>query len=147
MSSDGGDGNVLPFPAQDNWNASVDYEADPKVVETRPAPNPEEVFFTHMCNFAQIGLAISRNKNKDYAGNGDPFANFRNSEAVGVSPPRGMLVRMMDKMARLSNLITRPPAIANESMIDTCVDLAMYALILATYVKMHPEASDGQGTT
>jgi hypothetical protein len=128
------DSNVVSFPTPIDPIEDAIFEEKPK------KPSDEEQFFTLLYQFAQIGLATARAKNKDYAGNGDPFANFRNSEAVGVSTARGMLVRMMDKVARISNLITRPPAVANESLLDTCVDLAMYALILAAYIKMHPEA-------
>jgi hypothetical protein len=54
-----------------------------------------------------------------------------------VSTPRGMLVRMQDKMQRMSNLIDRPPAVVSESIEDTCMDLGMYAFIMATYFRMH----------
>lgn len=135
--------DILGFPHGDRPGDTYDppqTEVNPNLIERKPTS--EEMFFAHLYNFAQMGLAIARNKNTDYAGNGDPFQNFRGSEAVGVSTPRGMLVRMMDKVARVSNLITRPPAVANESLIDTCVDLAMYALILATYIKMHPNEDE-----
>lgn len=114
---------------------------NPNVVDP-PKLTPEEEFHALLCNLAQIGLAIAKNKNADYAGNGDPFANFRTSESVGVSVPRGILVRMMDKLSRVSNLITRPPAVANESLMDTCIDLSNYALILAAYFKTHPNSAE-----
>lgn len=139
MAADGGDGIVIQFPTQ----TPIEDDLYPQDL---PAPmNKTEQFFSHLHHLAQIGLAIATNKNQDYAGNGDPFANFRASEVAGVGIERAMLVRMMDKISRISNLIQRPPAVVNESLVDTCIDLSNYSLILATYFKMHPEAADDRG--
>ena len=46
-------------------------------------------------------------KNKDYAENDSPFKNFRMSEQVGVDPARAILVRISDKLSRISNLLDR----------------------------------------
>ena len=72
------------------------------------------------------------NKNAGYAGasNPDPWANFRLSDAFGVSPVDGVLVRMSDKYIRIQNL--RKDATnerVGESLMDTLRDLAAYALI------------------
>lgn len=71
-------------------------------------------------------------KNAGYAGatNPDPWANFRLSEAFGISPFDGVLVRMSDKYIRVTNL--RSDASneqVGESIWDTLFDLAAYALI------------------
>jgi len=48
-------------------------------------------------------LALVEKKNADYSGASlDPFKNIRNAGFVGVSVERGVLVRMMDKMGRIS---------------------------------------------
>lgn len=71
-------------------------------------------------------------KNAGYAGadNPDPWANFRLSQAFGVSPFDGVLVRLSDKWSRIQSLRRNP---ANdrigESILDTLRDLAAYALI------------------
>jgi hypothetical protein len=122
--ADGGDGTVIPFPSQ---------EPEP----IRYEPTVEDEFFAHLGALCRKGLHTAKAKNADYAGNGDPFANFRACEQIGVSTPRGMLVRMQDKMQRMSNLIDRPPAVVSESIEDTCMDLGMYAFIMATYFRMH----------
>jgi hypothetical protein len=75
---------------------------------------------------------LHMNKNAGYAGadNPDPWANFRMSEAFGVSALDGCLVRMSDKYIRVTNL--RRDATndrVNESIIDTLRDLSAYALI------------------
>lgn len=85
-------------------------------------------------NYA-LGLMTITDKNHDYSGaTVDPFRNFRYSAAVAnVSVEQGFLVRMADKMARLGNLCINPARVENEAFEDTCVDLANYANLLATY--------------
>jgi hypothetical protein len=51
-------------------------------------------------------LSTARRKNADYAGEGDPFKNFLNSKVVGVPPQQGVMVRLMDKMSRVGNLVS-----------------------------------------
>jgi len=76
--------------------------------------------------------ALHRAKAAGYSGIGarDAWANFRESELWGVSSLRGCLVRMGDKYRRCQNLLRNP---ANdqvgESLRDTLMDLASYALI------------------
>ncbi|GEM_PF-3139938 len=75
---------------------------------------------------------IHKRKNAGYAGEGsmDPWANFRMSEAIGVSAFNGCLVRMGDKYARACNLSKDPRnEQVGESLHDTLIDLANYALI------------------
>lgn len=72
------------------------------------------------------------NKNAGYAGVGnvDPWANFRMSEAFGVEPFLGVLTRMSDKYIRITNLVKDPSnEKVGESLDDTLMDLAAYALI------------------
>jgi len=81
-------------------------------------------------------LEISRAKNADYADNADPFANFRRSEVVGVPVARGILVRLMDKVARVSNLLEHPPAVADEKVADTLEDAINYLAILKAWLEL-----------
>lgn len=75
---------------------------------------------------------IHERKNAGYAGKDteDPWANFRMSEAFGVSPFKGCLVRMSDKFIRVANLsLDEENDQVGESITDTLIDLANYALI------------------
>lgn len=75
---------------------------------------------------------LHKRKNAGYAGedNPDTWANFRMSEALGVSALRGCLIRLSDKYIRITNLMRDPSNDqVNESLIDTLNDLAGYALI------------------
>lgn len=82
-------------------------------------------------------LEIATRKNNDYAGEktADPFKNFRGSEFVGVPPERSILVRTMDKMSRISNLLSQNNAVKDESIDDTIKDVINYMAILRSYIK------------
>ena len=75
-------------------------------------------------------------KNHDYgAGELNPYANFENSKVAGVPVERGILVRMMDKVSRISTLLDKDPKVAEESIDDTLMDLINYTAILKSYLK------------
>lgn len=88
-------------------------------------------------------------KNAGYAGadNPDPWANFRMSEAFGVSAFRGCLVRLSDKYIRITNLLKDPTNDrVGESIRDTLKDLAAYAQI-AICLLDEEEAKPRRATT
>lgn len=76
-----------------------------------------------------------KKKNEDYAKTEDVFANFRGAEFVGLSVEQGIVVRMMDKMSRISRLMTKEAAVKEESVKDTLLDLINYTNILAVYLE------------
>lgn len=84
-------------------------------------------------------------KSAGYAGrdNPDVWANFRRSTDFGVLPEIGCLIRFMDKVSRIASLV-RDPAndqLENESVEDTAIDAAAYALI---YVCLRRERLSGK---
>ena len=69
-------------------------------------------------------------KNAGYGSKHDAWSNFRLSEAWGVPAYLGCLIRMSDKYQRLQNLLADPSnEQMGESIVDTAMDLAAYALI------------------
>ncbi len=82
-------------------------------------------------------------KNSDYAGTAgaqDAFANFRMIEKLSggsISTESGMLTRMSDKFSRLMSLVAsgNEQKVKDESVEDTLIDLANYAILLAIYRK------------
>jgi len=80
-------------------------------------------------------IKIVDKKNRDYATNSDPFLNFKGSEQVGVSVPRGILVRIMDKITRVGNLLNKEASVKDEAIEDTLLDLCNYCAILLVYLK------------
>lgn len=89
-------------------------------------------------------------KHHDYSGGNkdDVLVNFRKSERVGVDAYLGIIIRMSDKWERLISLVrfkqveavnkTMEPqmkANVNESMEDTLMDLAGYALLCIAAIR------------
>jgi hypothetical protein len=80
------------------------------------------------------GAAITHHsKNQDYATKEDPFKNFRVGEPLGIPAYRMALLRILEKVARVTNLEAKTdvPATA-ESVEDTLLDIAVLALITIT---------------
>lgn len=93
----------------------------------------------HIRSTFDAGVAIAERKNADYAGAAaeeDAFANFRASTVVGVDPRRAILVRLTDKLARCASLLDKPPAVADESISDTLLDVVNYAAILRAMIAL-----------
>lgn len=90
-------------------------------------------------------IATMESKNKDYAHDGDAFANFRFAKMVHVDVDKAILVRMSDKLARISNCIDKGEvAVKTESVRDTLMDLINYTAILAAYLSTN-EGEISQG--
>lgn len=87
-------------------------------------------------------IAITKTKNADYTGLGDnPFKNFELVEAIGITDTvRGMLVRMADKISRITSFAQRGILeVKDESVEDTLLDMANYSILLAGYIKSRKE--------
>lgn len=78
---------------------------------------------------------IVRVKNQDYATEIDAFKNFRHAALAGVEPERAVLVRISDKMARISNLIDKENAVKDETIQDTINDAINYMAILGAMLE------------
>jgi hypothetical protein len=76
-------------------------------------------------------------KNRDYAGRDgmEPFANFTRVESMGIcSTEQGFMVRLTDKMSRLSSIIeSGKNHVKDESFEDTMVDVINYIVLLSAY--------------
>ncbi len=70
-------------------------------------------------------------KQSDYGRGDDPFANIRASINWGVPAWVGAMVRLNDKVNRLQSLRLKG-SLANESALDSFMDIAVYALIAHT---------------
>ena len=83
-------------------------------------------------NFADITkgmLDLTTKKSNDYASDDDPFRNFRAFGELGI------LIRMNDKFARLRTALydRKEMAVSDETIEDTILDLATYAVLLLSY--------------
>ncbi len=78
-------------------------------------------------------IELIKSKSQDYAKpDSDTLSNFKNSTIIEVSLERGILVRMMDKISRISNLLDKDPAVVGESIDDSIMDLINYTFILGS---------------
>lgn len=105
-------------------------------LETPPAR--EELYKLHK-ELALQSFQLMERKNHDYAGKdgGDPFANFRRCEALGLcSSEIGILVRISDKLARLTTFIKDGELkVKDEGVKDTILDLINYCVLFYGLIK------------
>lgn len=81
--------------------------------------------------------AIMEAKNSDYTGaTADPFSNFSRVESLGIcTTEQGFLTRMTDKLCRIASFCKRGElSVKDESVSDTLLDLANYAILMAAYL-------------
>lgn len=98
--------------------------------------NQEEWLSFHKASCDSM-YEISKSKSNDYSGTENVFNNFMNVERLGItSTEEGFLVRMTDKLARLSQFCkTGVLKVKDESVEDTLLDLCNYSLLMAAYIK------------
>lgn len=80
---------------------------------------------------------ITARKNADYTGaSTDPFFNFSRVASIGIcSTEVGFLTRMFDKFSRVISFVQKGTlSVAEETVEDTLLDLANYALLMAGYL-------------
>lgn len=96
---------------------------------------PEKLFELHE-KLSKDALKLMEGKNHDYrGGSGDPFANFRASLTLGIDPRLGILIRMSDKLARISTFIHKGTLkVKDEGVRDTVLDLINYSVLLQAMI-------------
>ncbi len=78
---------------------------------------------------------IIEKKNADYS-KVSAFWNFELVESLWItSVEKWILVRMCDKVSRISNLIDTEAKVKDEAITDTLQDLANYSIILKIYLE------------
>ncbi len=85
--------------------------------------------------------SIMKVKNKDYSGaTGGVFANFNACEYLGVDPVTGVLMRMTDKLSRISSFATKGELqVKGESVQDSILDIINYVVIIAGMIEENKE--------
>ena len=87
-------------------------------------------------DFMKSMLETMKNKNHDYTWWKNEYTNFTLIENLWItSTEKWILVRMCDKIARLTSVIDKEIKVKDETVIDTLLDLANYSIILASYIK------------
>jgi hypothetical protein len=115
--------------------------------DTQIVLNPDDPFESALISMVQT----ARRKRADYARDGSPFSNFETtSEMLGIpgwTRIDSAFFNVLQKIARLKALRAngRMDDPQNESVIDTYLDLAVYAVL--TYamarISQEPEQSEG----
>lgn len=73
---------------------------------------------------------LLRAKNHDYCKT-DAFTNLKMCEAMGIcSAEQGIVIRLTDKISRLSSVLEKGAQVKTESVRDTCLDVINYAVLL-----------------
>ncbi len=106
-----------------------------------------EEYLTYHKNCCDKMVAITSKKNADYTGaTGDPFANFKCVEQLGiVNTEEGFLTRMMDKVSRINTFIKKGVLqVSDESVEDTLLDLANYSILLAGYIRSKKQKGESK---
>lgn len=67
-------------------------------------------------------------KAADYGSDGDPLANIRASEEIGIPAWKGAWLRAKDKVKRIDSFCLKGK-LENEPVEDSLMDLAAYALL------------------
>lgn len=80
-------------------------------------------------------VEIVRRKNQDYAKGSDPFSNFRYSQLINLEVEDAIMLRTLDKMARIGNLLYKSNAVLDERIEDSILDAINYLAILKVYLK------------
>jgi hypothetical protein len=76
-------------------------------------------------------LKIVEQKNSDYATQANPWANFETSAVLGITVEKAILVRTLDKIIRVNNLLEHSAYVTEETMEDTLTDAINYLALLA----------------
>jgi hypothetical protein len=130
------DGNVVAWAHEIDDDGVVHrppFESNPsrfKDLHTPPHfryPSTMDELMEFATEFFERCKKIAEARNRRYAGPYDPFKNFRLGGDYGVA------IRMSDKVSRLLTLLhpSNTTDEDGESIEDTCVDLANYAMLLS----------------
>jgi hypothetical protein len=86
-------------------------------------------------SFYRDAINILKKKNADYANNQDPFKNFKFSAIANIDVSKAILVRILDKLARINNLIEKGTnEVKDETVNDTIIDSINYLAILGAWL-------------
>lgn len=94
-------------------------------------PSKQEILFELHRNTCDDCLTVMQAKQADYAHGEDPFVNFRMSEALGIHPALGIMLRITDKLQRVRSFLAKGYcAVDNESVEDALDDMVNYVILI-----------------
>jgi hypothetical protein len=99
--------------------------------------NQKECLSFHQ-RFCEEMMSLAKTKNADYCGtNQSAFSNLEAGEKLGIGlTEQGILFRMLDKFSRIISFVQKGELqVKSESVKDTLLDLANYAVFFAGYIE------------
>ena len=105
----------------------------------------QDEFFKHIEQSYKDGISLIKIKNADYANSTNPFKNFESAYVVGIDVGQAILVRILDKLSRVGNLLKTEASVKEESVEDTLLDLINYTAILKAYLYDCKRKRNNQG--
>lgn len=73
-------------------------------------------------------MELHYKKSLDYGTDGDTYQNFRGCTKMGIEAWKGAFIRLQDKVQRINKFALKGN-LANEGVIDSFNDLAVYSII------------------
>ena len=92
-------------------------------------------FINHIKATYQRCLQVLADKNQDYGKDDDPWANFKFAAIANIDVADAIMVRILDKMARISNLLHKEAVVKDETVTDTIEDAINYLGILLAWIQ------------
>jgi hypothetical protein len=138
------EGNVDLKVADEPKFAGVLTDREAIYEELTSSKPPSPSCFSPFIDLVEELKALHIKKSTDYGEPGDPYANYRESEGLGIPAWKGVMVRMGDKWQRIKAYAERG-VLVNEGIEDALKDMAvhsMIALILLREAKSNSPESD-----
>jgi hypothetical protein len=137
-------------PLDRKWVNGVATLGGPQI-ETKPYVGPQEAEWLPnghanplfcIAELEEAGRDIMMEKNHDYrGGSGDPYANFRGSEILGIHPIIGVLLRTQDKIMRIRTYVEKGMLkVKGEGIKDALVDTRNYMGLIWGLIKEEENA-------
>jgi hypothetical protein len=102
-----------------------------------------EEFITYLTDTYTRCVEIVKKKNHDYSKDTDPFSNFRAiAYMLGRPVDEVIMMFIVNKISRASNLLHRDNAVKDESVEDTLLDCINYLAILRAYLHGENKSSE-----
>jgi hypothetical protein len=92
-------------------------------------------FIKNIENTYKQGVELIKTKNSDYASDEDPWRNFGFATLIGLDVKQAILLRTVDKIARISNLLKQEAKVKDETITDTLLDAVNYLAILKAKIE------------
>lgn len=105
-----------------------------------------EALVRHFRDNLEVMADIMERKNHDYS-KGSAFRNFELVDNLWVCDAKtAFLVRILDKVSRITTLLKHEAKVKDEKISDTLIDLAVYSLLLKIYIDTWTSTAIGETT-